>query len=483
MSATGSAAATEVKVSKEAGAGEVKAGAESVLSAFNRAEVEEVRAQARAGGLHAVIQRAFKFHDDFNAATTRAVQTKLAEIAKLARESEEDPEKARLAILNRAKIALVQFKQLNEVMGALVKKLNDPINKNRPGGNPYEWVKNFSYPFKTHKMVEVLEGAINLLENRTHFDALSEGRIPPKYDCTSGRTTVLGDETDGLGNSRATYLKAAIAIMLKHFKKSRNQEDLDSSPMANAWSMPAEMDLRRPFAEQHRMSEELIREAVECGVPIPAFVDGDFVVTSSRGVGMETIHSGFAMGGGHFSDPLSPADKPFVPFDCTKGISVVNEYAGPVTTVDQTYLTRLRLRGWAAQFKDPDAQRAVRTWEESAPEPKILEQCALVTRWEEATRSYITDPDKIKPGDTGFYREFADADPDMLELGKSGHAWVVASPVKPDGKSLGSNWNRSMPSGADMRLGKGGTEGVGVSEFQVVDRKGRIQGFFRPKKA
>lgn len=90
--------------------------------------------------------------------------------------------------------------------------------------NVHPKIKEGSFPVKTNKLVEILEGTLSFLKdkNGNDFYNLFDGKIAKEFDVfdnSPGRTTVLGEDFDGLGNSRGTFLKSVIIFIYLQMKK------------------------------------------------------------------------------------------------------------------------------------------------------------------------------------------------------------------------------------------------------------------------
>ena len=335
-------------------------------------------------------------------------------------------------------------------------------------------------------MVEVLTGAVELLKNKSNFyDYLSQGKIPSEYDCTSGRMTILGENIDGQGNSRATFLKAAVILSLIYFSKKSKVQHLNgdngawmlkNSAILQVYSLPEGRKSQNPAG---KITEEEAKEFSES-----AFHMSDGKMRH----GATVVHSGFSFGGQNTNmvpDAYNPSENPLAPRDCTAGLSWAAEDDSTLTTLDYLYNTRLELRGFAS--KDPKKDPAVIKKWETSKERAALKKCTLLTIYN-PEKGYITDPSKIREGDRVIVRTCPDTDPDMVSDDGTGHARlsaskvqtssssnavveaVVASKVQADGQFLYLDWGRNMPKVEG---------GAGMSKDRIVNRKGQLLQVYR----
>lgn len=321
-------------------------------------------------------------------------------------------------------------------------------------------MKQQSFPVKSNKLIEILEGTLAFLrkDDGKLFYELLEGKVTAEYavgDLSSegvtrpGDITVLGENVNGLGNSRGTFLKSVVIAIYLQMKKQK---------LSQVSAKEMGFEVAGSWVDQSAMVQVYPTKDLD-DTDMPA--DCSFVFTDENTQrGLAVIHSYFGFGGGHFPD-LRNKNKPFQPLDCSSGITLLNEYPCPVTTVDQLFNARLRTRGFAA--KVDGAEAGIQKWVDSSPENPVLNQCELVT-----------DLSKVQPGDTYVVRKFdLKKDAEKVAYGASGHTVVALSPVQADGRFFGIGWGRDMPK----------QEGYGVDQFLATDEADQVKAFYRPFKA
>jgi hypothetical protein len=292
------------------------------------------------------------------------------------------------------------------------------------------------YQLKTNKMVEVLDGGNQVvsqyLEKILSMEPMSEVAISNPilgYDFSYNKPeiTVLGDESGFFGNSKGTFLKAALfhTIVATYGTIDFNEANstmFHSMPLPNkfTWSpIKTEPTLCPYFAPEH----------------------------------VTVIHSGYAFGGhrNEVNHPYPPG-KPFGPEDCSSFIAKnIKESSGAISTID--LLRRFR-------YSSENKPLVSANWDNS------LIGKELQTKLEPVK---VCDPQTdICPGMVYCHRTFPGGK-QLTGEGSAGHAAQVVGFFRNKVVTLG--YNRDMPK----------LEGFGIQEFPISDSVEKQQMFFKVK--
>jgi len=430
----------------------------------------EVAALKMAGVLYSEpLKKSYDFHDRFHKASAITINTRLKQIKELM--THHDPEIIRLNLLTVARRELLQFKLLNAVINYC--KTRSKTYTGHPDENPDTWVDALSWPIRTHKMIEVLEGTLEFLGQKSLFNELCNNDIPKEFSIDFENVTIVGDKRHGKGNSKATFLKAVVFLTVKLLTKNKCHEDLATDPTRHAWYFPRTSGIfNRPFQEQYPAAvlPELNAELIAFGETLPAFRESIYYVDRGLG-GIETPHSFYAFGGGHTLSDSMFSENPYLPKDCSAFMQDIYEMTAPCSTFDFNRRLREVTRGFSERTSTRET--IITEWGNTTQAKTLKEFNVITTAWSEPDREYITNPSDIRFGDILNIRNFNSDDPDMSGMGTGGHVFIVASEIKPSGSFLRLHSTRNMPD----------VEGLGVDQCQLVSRKtGVSQGCFRHKK-
>lgn len=335
-----------------------------------------------------------------------------------------DLEKTYKSVLEHAKAELEVISQLN-------KKIQEKIK---------EFEGDLTWSLRTNKMELVLKGAIAFLEK--HFYDVCDGIIPEDYRFLSHTPTVLGNQQGAKGNSRETFLKAALILILHKLDISRSSLDIkgNESALCHLTPLPAKLKLEEiPGSEKSSFIFNNLK-FLESERELP---EKEFMF----------VHSGYAFGGHRF-EKRYPNGREFGPEDCSSGIASFLNCKAPVSTNDMLFSYRHKTKDGGFIEKD---------WTNG-------KECAsLQDLWDPVI---VKDPTKdIKPGDVYCVRRFADTDPELNKTqGVSGHTAMVVG-VQSNGAMTTLGYNRDMPA----------KEGFGLEDFPYRDAANKKVMIFRAR--
>jgi len=366
------------------------------------------------------------------AATSLAIQTTLQKEAKLREKTAKE---------------LVEFSQLiTERKGEipienLLASITLSMQQSRQNfvelNNGLKQYPDASYQLKTNKMVEVLDGGYQVvtqhLEEILNMEPSSDVTVSNpivgyNFNYLQPEISVLGDESGFFGNSKGTFLKAAIFHSALAMYGRVSIDEFNSSIFHTT-----------PLPNNFRW--DTLNPAPILG---PYFEQGSVTI----------IHSGYAFGGhrGELNHPYPPG-KPFGPEDCSSAVAkTIGESTGSLSTVD--LLRRFRYSSEANRSLVP------LKWSDSALGQELQAKLEPVN---------IKDPQRdLQSGMIYCHRTF----PGGIQLngeGSGGHTAQVVGFFRNKIVTLGCNRNMTK------------VEGYGIQEYPISDSTDRQQMFFRVK--
>lgn len=301
-----------------------------------------------------------------------------------------------------------------------VQKLNKALAPSEQGG--------VTWSLKTNKMEDILLHAREIVANETNLAAIVQGEFPLDLTPNLSPATILGDMTDVYGNSKATYLNAALVevnLVLSDVKQVQEvftpepeQNWVDQSAIVHVTPIP---DFIAIEAIDPQFSENF------------SFFFSDEITPQ----GLAFIHSGYAFGGHRFEERY-PEGKHWGPEDCSSWLAKFNDAQFPYSTIDQLFTYRLSLPEAERGYIDP-------AWLDS-PEARAMQDLYSPV--------IVHDPfTDIQPGQIFSFRKFADED-HTHSGGISGHTGLVLG-VRENGNVVILCYARNMPD----------YEGFGIQEF------------------
>lgn len=321
------------------------------------------------------------------------------------------------------------------------KALRKYLNKYK-ADYPDALAKNqLSWPLANNKMIRVLEGAYDILEN--DFDQFLKGTYVKKYLNDLETTAVmdfLDDKvTEFNGNSYGTYIKAALGVMFVEANNSIGCVDPDSSYIFHKVPFPKGFDPKQ-------VSENF--ESFSFYIPAADDKSRAFFVFP---------HSGYAYGGvrdqkhpKYIEDPLS------CPQDCSSWVGDLLGI-GYLSTYHLSFFHRQKRLGLEPSKQMSKTDKAILGLYAQKLEPVVLERI-----------------DQIQPGDLYVHRVLEEKGDDYKGVvsGTGGHAGLVTSVNPHDNTVTIIGVNRLMPH----------IEGYGFFKYPVFDLpKNRLLLFFRVK--
>lgn len=289
-----------------------------------------------------------------------------------------------------------------------------------------------SIPVKTNKIKEIITGSEKLLSD--YADTLLLGNLPEHYSYNVKTVPILGDTSTALGNSKSTFLKAALLTLYCVLTNTENFAKLplptssktfwyDTSPLVFASSLPTTSQPAETIADYRTWSYALHDSITPNGILYPT--------------------SGYVFGGQR-TEQRYPKGKIFGPEDCSSWISKLIGASHQFTTEDLLHLYR--------QVLEPQ-KITNEKWVNSQIAQNLMKILKPIN---------ITQTQDITPGLIYCHRNFSNSDPTQSKTaGISGHAALVLGTTKDGIATIG--YNRNMPL----------VEGFGIEQFpfEKTDRK------------
>jgi hypothetical protein len=282
-----------------------------------------------------------------------------------------------------------------------------------------------SWPLRTTKMEEALEGASQLLQK--DFSLLIEENQPEGYAMDWGKTTILGNQETIWGNPKGTFLKTALLILARTAHPQKDFADIlgtggiDESPITHVISVPKALDLSNSEYKVFTFSYQ------DSKIPN----------------GLIYTHSGYSFGG-HRDEPRYPKGKKWGPEDCSSFIAkltgITNKAGASLlfNTSDQASLFHYKLGGFLP--KD---------WAQQESSVSMLD-------WYEPIKVRDAQRD-IKPGYIYAHRTYKDETFKTSSLGTGGHTTLITH-LQSDGLLQTIGYARDIPNKI---------EGFGLSGFNL----------------
>lgn len=268
-----------------------------------------------------------------------------------------------------------------------------------------------SFPLKTNKMVDILNGAKDLL--KSHLEDLLAGRLPANYEL-SDRLQPFKNSIDGslrdkdtiYGNSKASFLKVALLELknqlLPKTEKLFSSNVLDQSAIAHIVPIPDQMSTKNLQDSKYYYSDDKTPQ------------------------GLVTVHSGYAFGG-HREQLRYPVGKEYGPEDCSSWVAKITGHKDEFSTLHQYAAYNI------SRDKTCDISKL-----------SNIEQDIINRLTEKYEAVEIHDPQQdIQPGQVYFRRGFKESD-DPNGLGSFGHTAIVIG-KNDEGIVSVINVNRNMP--------------------------------------
>ncbi|MFI4938211.1 MAG: hypothetical protein ACHQJ6_06880 [Candidatus Berkiellales bacterium] len=321
----------------------------------------------------------------------------------------------------------------------LVEKFNSAVAKLPNAGED-----GFTWSLATNKMHNILSESKKLLADETIFTDLLQGELPKDFSHNPFAPVILGDTKSIDGNSKSTYLNAALLeINLSLLGENSKIQDVQPFPTESFW---------------------LDHSAIAHMTPIPDFIlpneiaanfTSDFSFYFSDPItpqGFTFVHSGYAFGGQRDENRYL-GEKPFGPEDCSSWIAKLVQADVSFSTIDQLYTYRMSL---------PETQRGY-------IEPNWLTSDYVKTM-NVLTPVKVADPfTDIHPGQVMAYRDFDSSD-HLNAIGGHGHTALVLG-VRDNGNIVTLGYSRDMPN----------IEGFGIKEFHWASTDKTEMMFFNVK--
>lgn len=278
---------------------------------------------------------------------------------------------------------------------------------------------HLTYPLKTNKMHEALEGAKLLVEDIAQFEQIISGQFPDGSNHMPAFPLLLG-QIEG-GDSSQTFLSTALIEILATITDGNIQT-------VNQMLNPQWLE-QSAVVHITEVNDAIFR--IEPDTYDDFLYDYTFAVSSeTTPLGLATVHSGYAFGGGR---GYQEGQKLFAPEDCSSWIAKLTGIDIEISTADMLNTYRV-LSGEGRSYVGD-------YWYQS-PAAIMLDKYNPIL---------ADGPQDLKPGDIMVMRRFANEAHD--DLGISGHTALVLGVV--DDQVLTLNYARNMPD----------TEGFGLSLY------------------
>lgn len=299
-----------------------------------------------------------------------------------------------------------------------------------------------TWALKTNKMQDILTHAHEIIADNHQFSAIVQGELPQPFG-ELPQVVLLGKSEESYGNSKATYLSAAI---LEVNLELLNQTHVQAIPA------PGEINWVDQSAIVHVTP---IPEFIAATDIAPQFSDqfSFYFSDPMTEQGLVFVHTGYAFGG-HRYEMRYPEGKQWGPEDCSSWLAKLTQAEIPFSTIDQLFTFRAGLPAAEQGYIEPN-------WINSET-AKVMQALYSPVKVEDP----FTD---IQAGQIFAFRTFSDAE-HLHSPGNSGHTGLVLG-VRENGNIVALAYARDMPL----------TEGFGIQEFPWHSTEKREMMFFNIK--